>query len=289
MKEILNSIKPKKMSKEEIGDILFDYQNEIVDFYVKKAHHKKNENILNLLYEKMANKKFPKALKYIIKSDDMDLDIGFVLIINGFIERSHRNEELDPEILDAYSDIMVKLLKDRVKEVEKKSGLDKDTCRELLFILPEKDYISAEKYVSIYSQRMLRKLYLLSKNGKCGLEDTKQVGKMFKSLFNKNLIDVIAVNILLEKKEFIKGFNEEQQRVWNLMTTFALEVIEKQDKDHVKELIEYYISRRAADQKRDRDAARRIQLTTLDPESYPKISKVVAKLTKKNENFAKFL
>ena len=281
MKEFIKGLKLKRMSASELaGEIAYN-QDDLISFFVKDAHRAKNADIINELYSKMKNPKFVKALNKILKAgkkeEDKGLSIGFAVIIAGFIEKFNAETEDDKEVLAEYCEIAIKLLKKRVKEVNKKLDLDPEIVRELLLITPDVTYISNDKFVGIYSQKMLRKLYSISAKKETGLTETKQIKKLFKKLFKEELLDLIAINILLEKKDFMKNFNEQQTALWNLMTNFALELIEGESKKHIRELIEYYCTRRRADANKNRDAARRINLLYVDAEQYPKIAKAVAK------------
>lgn len=292
MKEFLKGCKKiNKMKTGELAATIYENQDKIVDFYTRKAHLKESAEIINELYSKMNNEKFVKALNKIRKSDDEEvkLNIGLSVIIAGFIEKKHNDPETSEEIIEAYTNLISKLLKTRIKEVNKKLNLDNDLIADMLLIVPEKSYIKNHKIVGIYSQKMLRKLYILSQDKDIGINDIKTIKKLFKRLIGENLYDLIAVNILLEKKEFLKNFNEKQQAIWNLMTNFALDTIESQDKKHIGELIEYYVSRRKRDAKNDRDSARRISLSSIDAEQYPKTAKVISKLVKSNSDIEKYL
>lgn len=283
MKDFLSYCKPKKMSVEDLAELIYEYQQDIIKGYIKKAHDIQfTKTTLNELFNRMANPKFAKAINFLLKKKNKDVynvDCGLSVVIGAFIERKHNNEEVTEELIETYLDIINKLLKPRVKEVEKKCPLNKTIITDLLVVAPSREYISNEKFVGVYSQKMLKKLYALSKEADLGLT-AKDVSKMFKAILGKDLLDVIAVNVLLEKKDFIKGLNEQQQAVWNIMTDFALSVIEKEDKKHVVELLEYYVERRINDSKRNKDAQRRIQIASVVEEDYPKITKAVKKLSK---------
>ena len=290
MKELIKEMKIKKMKASELAELIDNNQNELIEFYVKQGHRQKSADVVNELYNRMLSPKFAKALKKIIKNSEEGLENGFVVIINGFIEKFHKHEEMTEELLTEYTEIINKILKKRIKEVSKKVDIDKDIIKELLVIVPNPECVSDDKFAGIYSQRMLRKLYILSADTEIGLEDTKMIKKMFKSLFAKNIIDLIAINVLLEKKEYMKNFNEKQLAVWNLFTDFALEVVNGEDKEHIIELLEYYCQRRAADAKKERDAARRISLNSIDAEAYPRLAKGVKKFMKNGkENLTKYL
>ena len=284
MKHFLKECKPNKMSKTDLIYLIDDNQDEIIEFYIKNNHKQKFNGMITELFTKMNSKKFVKALKAIIKDDELSLNIGFAVVIAGFMSKAADMENgVDEEILEEYMAIVNKLLKKRVKEIKSKVDIDPEVITELLVIAPSQEYISDHKFVGIYSQKMLKKLYYMSKTKDIGLDTTKKVKKLFKAIFGKELIDLIAINILLEKKDGIKNMDEKQVAVWNLMTTFALEVIESQKKDHIIELIAEYCRRRFNDTKRQNDAARRIVLKSVNAEDYPKTAKVVAKMSKSNK------
>lgn len=291
MKEIIKNMKLKKMKASELAAYIDEHQKDLIEFYVKFGHRAKNADTINELYTRMLNPKFAKALKKILKSEDSEgIEYGFVTIINGFIEKYHKHEELTEELMADYSVIIDKILKKRIKEVSKKVDIDKNIIKELLVIVPDVGCISNEKFTGIYSQRMLRKLYIISAEREIGITKTKEIKKLFKALFGENILDLIAINILLEKKEYMKNFNEQQLAVWNLFTDFALEYINGEGKKHIGELVEYYCNRRRADDGKERDAARRISLTNIDAEKYSDLSKVVSKFAKNGkESLTKYL
>lgn len=291
IKELIKEFKPKKMNGDEIRDILESNQNEIVDFVIKDAHKQKFAELANELYIKLTNKKVAKALKKISKSEE-GLDCGFAVVIANMFEKVHgmQDVEIEPEVNEIYIGIIDKVLKSRIKDVNKKLELDPEVIKELLIITPDVGYISSPKFVSFYSQKMLRKLYMLANDKDINITEAKQVKKLFGKLFGKDLLDVIAIHILLEKKEFMKNFKANQTALWNVMTTFALETIEKQDKEHIVELLEYYCELRKKNAQNNRDGARRIQLAEINVEEYPRIAKGI-KYIKKNgkESLVKFL
>ena len=291
MKELISSMKMKKMKAADLAYIIESNQTDMIKYYITEGHRIKNADVVSALFEKMMNPKFPKALKKILKNKEGEgLDCGFVVIIAGFLEKNHNSDAMSEELMSEYTDIIDRLLKKRVKKVQKKVDIDSDVIREMLLITPDVGYISNDKFVGIYSQKMLRKLYVMSQNKDIGITDTNQVRKMFKELFGKNLLDLIAINILLEKKEYMKNFNEAQTAIWNLMTNFALEFINREEKEHITELIEYYCARRRSEANKNRDASRRISMTALDAETYPRFAKAVAKFEKNGKSsLVKFL
>lgn len=288
MKDFLNVCKPKKMSKEELADIILEYQRDLIKSFVKGAHKQENFNHVNRLYDMMSTEKFVKALKYIFK-EKLELDVGFAVIINGLFERRlNRDEhpEFKENFYDSYMKILSKLLKGRIKEIQEKIDIDKMLLTEILAIAPAEWIISNPRVTGIYFRKIMKKVYYFAGQENSVLHEltAKQIKKLFSMIFGKNLIDVVAVEALLEPKETMRNFNEHQLALWNTMTQFALTVIEKQeDKEQIKKLIKYYVQRRTNDAKNNRDSARRIQLSTVSEEDYPKIAKIVAKLASKEE------
>lgn len=290
MKDFIKDLHLKNMDTREVAELIDDYQKDLIEFYVKHGFRVKNANTINDLYLKMMKPKFVKALKLIIKNSEEGLDNGFVVIINGFIEKNYNNEAMPEGLVNDYTKIINKVLKPRIKSISKTVKINEDIIKELLVIVPNKDCVSSEKATGFYSQKMLRKLYILSKDGDVGITDTKTIRNIFKKLFGKKILDLIAINILLEKKEYMKNFNENQITLWNLFTDFALEIIEEQDKGHITELLDYYCDRRKMEANRNRDAARRISFANVDAERYPKLAKRIKKLKDENkESVVKYL
>jgi len=288
VKDFLKEWKPKalkEMSKDDRTALLYDYLPELVQFYVKKGHNRVDE--VNQLFDRMQNRKFAKTLLRILKTPEHSpVDLALATLIYDFMERRHQN--LDEELMGLYTEAVDKILKKRVKKLSKKLGLSKDLLKELLVVVAEPDAISDPKFVGIYVHRMLRKLYALAKDNDLGLENVKSVRKLFKALFGEELLNHIAVNVLLERKEHLRNYNENQQAVWNLLTDFALETLEENKKSEIRELLEMYVQRRAKDAEKQRDAARRIQFASISEEDYPKIYAAYEKLSKK-EKYAQYL
>lgn len=288
VKEFLKVWKTKKvkeMDKDDRTLLLYENIPSIVEFYIKKGHREQEE--VNKLFERMESKMFAKTLLRILKTaDETPVELGMATVITDFLEKRKKN--LEEELIELYTKAVDKILKKRIKKLHKKLGLDKDLLKELLVVVADKDAISDERFVGIYVQRMTRKLYVIARENELELNDTKSIKKLFKSLFNKELLNSIAVNILLERKEMVHNFNENQLAIWNALTNFALDTIENNKKKEIKELIEYYVVRRAKDAQKGRDSARRIQFAQISEEEYPKIYTVYEQLAEK-EKYSKFL
>jgi len=285
IKEFVRDWKPKKMSKDDRTYMLYDNIPAMVSFYIKRGHA--DQDTVNKLFDKMEDPKFPKTLLRILKTqDETPVELGMAVVIADFLERRHA--KVDEETLGMYDESVTKILKPRMKKLSKKLGLEKDILKELLVVVPDTDVMSDKKFIGIYVMKMLRRLYILAKDTDLGLEDVKTVKKLFKALFGDDQIDNIAINVLLERKEGMKNFGDRQLAVWNLMTSFALETLEDHKKKEIKEMLEHYIGRRAKDAEKGRDFARRVQLSQVAEDNYPKLAAAVEDLCEKDKN-KKFL
>ena len=281
-KDVLEA-KMRKMSKGEKVELLSDNASAIVSFYIKKAYREQDN--VTALFDKMEDdrEKFaPTLIKMLkeAKKEERDIDLGLASVIGDFLEK--RSPKLTQENIDLYADAVDQILKGRVKKVNKKLQLDKGLIKELLVIVPDKDYVSDVKYIGNYVGRILRKLYYITKDDEIGITTVKTLTKLFKELFDEEMLPAIATAILLERKSSMGNFNDKQIAIWNLLTDTALTIYNKLDKDVLIDQIENYVKRRVWDAEKGKDFARRIQLDQL-PEDYDKISKVVKKLSSKEK------
>jgi hypothetical protein len=294
IKELLADLKEKnfnELDKDDRAFFLYDNAQDISEFYIKKGHKAQKE--VAELFKRFENPKVAKGIKRILKTqDEYPLPVSLATVIADFLEKSHQN--LDEEVVSLYGESIDKILKKRIKKVVKKVRketeveIDTDLLKDILVVVPEPEAISNPRFVGIYVNRILRKLYTIAKTNSLGLEDVETVRALFTEVFGVDVINDVAVNVLLERREKIAHFNETQKAVWNLMTNFALDVLESNKKKELKELVAYYAERRAKDDQNQRDAARRIQFAQVSKEDYPKLHKVAAKLSE-DENFGKAL
>lgn len=274
----------KKMDKDARLYYLYDQLPQVVGFYIKQKHREKEQ--VAELFDRLANPLFMKTLKKLLsKKDEYEIDAPMATILADFLETRH--SEINPDDLEVYTDCIDMLLKDRLKKMVKKVGIDKTLAKEVLVVIAEPEAISSESYIGLYVMRVLKKIYALGRDQDLEL-DTDKVGRMMNYLFGKDRLASVAINVLLERKESIRNFNENQSKLWNLFTDFALNVIEAHKKKEIAKILEAYIDRREQDAKRQKDSARRIQFASVSDEDFPKIIKAYRKLSEK-EKFAQFL
>lgn len=266
----------KKMGKEERADFVYEEIPSVIDFYVKKGWRQDSKPTVDAIFDIMEDAKFLKTLKYIAKNkEEYTLDLGLAVVINDFL--GHRISKLDEDMVSGYTKLICKILKPRVKQITKKIDIDPELLREFLVITPDPELVSDKKVVSIYSGRMLNKIYTLAGEEPIDI-DPKTLKKLFKHIFGEEALTRIAVGALLQRKDTLSKFNTEAQlKLWNNVTTFALNTLEKADKDELRQRLEFYYRTCKKDKDRGNNFARRTELTTLG-EDYPNIYKTLCKL-----------
>ena len=236
----------------------------------------------------MATEKFAKALTKIIKSDELNLDPWFAVIISGFITYCHHLSEenkVDEDIVDAYRVVITKLLKKDVKKVLKKYDVAEDEVYNMLIELPSVEHIDEPKFVIPFAQRIFRQIYAKAREEGTTF-DSKTLRKVVRDVYGKEYVEYFSLAALLEKKDNIKQFNEKQLSAWSMVTDFALDYIEKQKKDDIKDIVLKYAERRKSDAKREKGVvtARRLEFSSINTEDYPKLRSVTDKLKDSKKN-----
>ena len=280
MKELLK-VKLNKVSKGERVQLVSDNLSELVSFYLKKGFREKD--IVTEIFVKMTDLKFAKALKAALKEDEDAAEPGIVVLLYSFLERNH--DKVEKDVSDIYHGIINSLLKKKIKKFSKKISVSDDSiafAKELLVIVPDKSIVENVRIVGIFVQRIIRKLYAISSDKSLKL-DNKILSKVFKELFEEDLMDTIIIDIALERKDTLNSIsrNSNQMEVWNALTNFVLSYLEDMKKKKIKERLEYYIKRREYDDKNNRDNNRRIQFTQISEDTYPKICSVVQDMKNK--------
>lgn len=290
MKRFIKEYK-NKFGKEERLDYLAENLDRMVNFYVRRGRNE--QEVIAEAFKKMNNMKTAKAFKKLAKLNKKDgefLPVGLPVLLYAFVENIFQVAKSDEEkeILSVYSDTIDLLLEKKIKKMVKKTGCTEALAKELLVKVPDKQFAPNEKSVAVATYRICGTLYrLVEKPDFIDTTDGKHKNvqlyrNIFKFLFEEDLVSNVAVNILLENKINSKDFKTKQKDVWNALTIFALSEIEGFNKKVIKELVKYYGDRRMNDDKKGRDQARRIVLSqNIDKEAFPKLSKVVEKLSDK--------
>lgn len=229
----------------------------------------------------------PKVLKAVkLVSKDQDSDYGFpavfAVVLRDLVDTQRRKHGND-EILDEYEKIIHIILKQEIKSLSKVSGISKELAYELLTVLPIPEIVNRKQIVGIYVGRINRKLYIAEDKKFDTIDRIKTIRQIYKYLFgNLDMIDEIALSILLERRP---TNDNAKTNIYSLLTTFALDTLEKMEKKEIRDVVKRYAERR----KREREGSRRVVLSEIDKEDYPKIAKAVKKVIKNEKELAEFI
>lgn len=279
MKRFLKEWKPKnikEMDKFEKAEFLNDLLSGLVSGYMTKGY----KTDLTPVYGAVYDKKFIKSLLFMVKNED---DFGYidknvVIILVDAIRDSVKREVNDPELDEKIYKIITKLCKKKNKKLAK-LGLDRDLAEELSAIIPsaDEDYIN-EKNIHVYIRKALNTLYKVSKeNVYVELFIPERLESMFKVLIGNEYMNIAVKSILLENRERIKHFKENELTVWNSLTTFAVDYLEDLKKTELDEVLQSYFIL-----KKKLNNVGRISLESLIKEDYPKIHKALKRLNTQN-------
>ena len=281
----------KEMDKEDRMYSVYDNMAEITEFYVTKGHNRKHIETVNKLYKVLSNEKFISTIeKMTKKKSDYYLIPEIAILFSEFVDR--RGKELGEENVERYATVVDKLLKPRVKELRAKIDLPKSVITETLVVLPDKEIVN-EKFIGIYVNKALRKLYVLSNLlEKEELEDMAigDLKRLFKSVFGKENFNVVLRTIALERRDLCSNFNEKQLIMWSKMTELLLQELNNMKKKSLKNFMFDLIEWRENAQKKNADYHRRVDFTKLqDDEEMEKINKIVCSIIEEDENCKRFL
>ena len=221
IKPILKELQWKNLKQYEKDDrtkIIYDDINELAVYYIRESHRMRDD-IREKIFEILQNKKVAKLIKRITKTlDQAPLDPSIVILFTNFMEKC---KDVDEDVMIIYLDTINAILKKRIKKISKKVGLDKELVKEVLVIVPKPEIVNP-RLVGIYVNRIMRKLYTLGKENDLKINDYEVLVKLFEHIFGKELIPQVSVELLLERRDIIKNFNDNQKKLCNVGTNAAL-------------------------------------------------------------------
>lgn len=294
VKEFIQTWNGKDIKDYSKEDRMFDVQDnmmDIVEFYVLKGHNKKHADTVNKLYHVFASERFIKTIeKMTKKKSEYRLIPELAVVFSDLVDK--RSKELGEEKVEFYVGVVDKLLKPRVKEIAEKVQLPKELITETLVVLPDTRLVD-EKYVPIYVNKTLRKIYVLANMlGKETIENisTKDLKKLFKQVFGKDNFNDVLLSIATERRDFVRNFNEVQLLMWSKLSDLLLSELLDMKKKSIKNFMYDYIDKREMAVKRNNDFTRRIDFLGLEnEEGMEKIYNVAKSIVEKDNKLEKFL
>lgn len=206
------------------------------------------------------------------------------------IDSAYRNGEIDKyEVRDEYdrndkrfnrvkriNDLCGRIVEHDAKKISRYSGLPMNVVSEALKTVPEPDYVGPKK-IGFYLNIVNSQLY----NSIDAIEDDVEYVKwseFFGPLFGRRNEIEVAMYLTLEGTSRIAKDWKNLSKIryiWDSLTGYALEVLEKSDsasRNHMLELYTKIISTMNESNKNDL----RVDLTSLDKNVFPNISRSVS-------------
>lgn len=283
----------KKEKKQVLKDIKREYYDELVEllpatlkFAISCGHHRDNAEAMEKIYEKLFDAGFVKYLYKEIK-DGADITNINVLpaLVTSFISKVKRDQPEKAELFatEELHDLLNIIFKKKIKKMTKK-GIPEKQAFDYLSILPNVEVLAKGAYY--YTARLFTAMYEYAASEEVDFERIMKI--LFKTEDEDKDLSALDLFILLERKDKITNFNDGQKALFNKITNWALEDIEKHKTSDVERIIRTYINRRMEDAKNNKDSNRRIYLSSVSETEYPKIFKVINSLSE-NETFKKYL
>lgn len=283
--DILESKDFRRMDAEERASIIFSESGNLTDWYIHRSFRERATR--EQLCEALHDKKVAKAIKQIVDessdSEDTGFYTSFALVLRDVIETQSRRYNEKDKVLEKLEACAYRILKPEIKELTKAADISKELAYELLCVVPTPNIVSRKNIIGIYVSKLNRKLYLAETAGTDKIEKVKTLRQIFKYLFGgSEEFTEIAISILLERRP---SNDIAKLNVYSLLTAFALSTLESSEKEELMEAITRYGTRRS----KEREGQRRIILSELDAEEYPRILKAVKKVGKRNSDLKEFL
>lgn len=262
LKKLLKEKTINKTSKETYYNMLYGsfnvFRKELYKFFTDKSKFDKED-----LVEVFANSKFSKILCNILKDlDQTDNKRAADIIYFTIAEFWLSNIKIfvnDEKLMSRYLQVFAKYEKDKIKKVTKILEV-KDKTLALQLVLSSLSFKQATiKQMKSRYTAFLNMIYNLDELS------SKQIEKIIKICFGNRSLGIVSF-ALCERKKNTENFDA--------VTEALLNILNKQDKDKVKETI-----KRVANRKRKNpNTSLRVNLLSLDEDEYGKITRTVDKL-----------
>lgn len=280
IREFIDTIESKEFRKER-GGYRAQYfavkSTGLASWHINRSFRdrKSREDLCEALHDKRIAKSIIKVVNEGQESG-YGFPLEFVVVLKDVVD-TQRRKVGDDEILQSYELCIQKILKKEIKDLSKLVDISKELAYELLVVVPTSSMINRKNIIGIYVNRINRKLYIAEEKGIDTIDRLKTLRQLYKYLFGgEEDMGEIAISILLERRHNNQTIST---NVFSLLTVFALDTLEKLDKEELRDHILRYGERR----KNEKEGERRIRLSTsISPADYPKITKAIKKVSKKN-------
>lgn len=235
-----------------------------------------NSEIQSILRTFLWRKRVCKTICRVVSSGEFEINAGLIVILGDLLVRAN-SEEIDEnpdmqKVYMTYKELINEMLATRAKKVSRKAEIPMSTALNLLVEMPEPLVEDMKlSLILTYINRLLRKLILVAKDPDNGITEDN-IDVIIENVIGPYQTLRFVIQVLLEKADMVQNLDSNQIKMWNLLTTFALEYLSTGSrKDIASVLYTQYIKKRMADEKMGRDSDRRVSLFDLSAEKYPKI------------------
>jgi len=273
---------PKSFLKEPLEVIEISVQENLETLFKhytdwRRGNGKRPEYIFNMIQDFAFVSILPKIVRknydFIIKHGEEFSEIISTAVSELTKHRRNRYKEM----ISIYSSIYEELNERRIKKI---MSLD---LKDINWDDALKLCIVSHGSPSHTMNNTLKMMYSILK-----FNDYESVRKLLVKLYGKKDMPKVAVYILLEKRPDFTKSSWIDSELYSVLTSIALDEINKLDKKEIKKLLKLYCHERRKSEF-EQYIRRRISLSSINKEDYKKIRKVMKKLAKKNEMYRNFL
>ena len=177
-----------------------------------------------------------------------------------------------------------KIVKADAKQLSRKSGMPKEVCVSAYKLVPAPEYIT--KFRTVYFIDLtLKDVYAKVDAYETDLDDIDWT-EFFKGIYGKQNLLEVAIFTLLEGVGRIKGLsNRNTRKIWDEITAWSLEQLEKADNGSRQHMMDIYIKRLDTMFKNGTTELRK-DLRTISRKEFPKLAETIDQYKSKIDEIA---
>lgn len=237
----------------------------------------------------------PEAIDKLLKKNDLgmseinkkDLDVlmNEILILLNDTESLHNKYDDDSveSMIKAYTNILYKFNKKKVKKFKDIKGLSEATAKKLIVL-------TAGKRVQTSIYQLLKFLYVEVDDNEF-LLNKKILLKIFKICYGKSQMRDVIKYIMLEKNypNMKDRMSAAACDLWVIIDQIMRDELEKMDKKEISSIVKEYISERKRQEKNGRVPRRLGDRRSIHPDDYPRLTKVFENIESKDFSIVSYL
>lgn len=177
--------------------------------------------------------------------------------------------------VERLNDALLSIIKKDAKKLAAATELPKSVCKMALKQVPDPCFINNPK-VGVYLNTVLANMYTMIDHKETDLDDVKWK-EFFDFLFGKESRYDVASFILLETPKHIESLSSKRVRkVWDSLTAFALDTLDRADNNSREHVLEIYLKRLARAFENSENEVR-VDLRSISETEYPNLTKTICR------------